>query len=283
MIQLNLKIIIIVVFGFSFTLLSQIPPDSLFLKIGFFKYLVDDHPKHLKDSVLAYVKNETYRYGFPGGTHFFFKHDSFPELYAVTAKHVFLYDTANFIGIQRGVRMIRNTERSQVDGTLLYGLPQSKYLFFHSDSLVDLALIDLSLNFKFSKPPEEYHWFNQSDILTKKELKMLIPRQEVFYIGLYPDSLFSHEMWYWHPKGKLKSIQKPILVTDSNKNFSFKTEILLDIESKKGVSGSPVFIKIKDKWKILGIINGHNEDNTFCTPAYRILEIIEANRKQRKN
>ena len=275
------RIVLIFLLGFPFPLFSQVPPDSLLQRIGFFKHFVDN-PMVLNESNRKYIDSLADSLGFPIATHFYVKPDTLPELYAVTARHVLHYDTTRFKGSRRAVRIVRDTKGGRRDETLYYRVPRSNFVFYHPDSLVDLALFDLSSKLKFPEISGEYHSFSLREILTSEELDTLKAGQEVFYIGAYPDSVFSERLWYWYPHGTLKAIVRPLLIQDTTIGFRFKAEILLNIKAKGGVSGSPVLVRKNDEWKVLGIINGGNAAATLCTPAYRILEALEGRRVQKK-
>ena len=242
-------------------------------KVGFFKYI--DY--HLIQANQKYI--DSLAFGYPQATYFFLKTDSLSVLCAVTARHVICYDTAQ----KRGLRMVRNTKYGPQSLFLYVSTQRSARVFYHPDSLVDLAVLDQSLPIASQDNSEGLRWFSRQDILTEPELDTLTVPRPVFFLGLFPDSVSSETMVYWFQPGTLDSIlNKPLLFHDQRINFTFKAELLLDLPAKGGISGSPVFVKSNDKWKILGIINGSNQTSTQCTPAYEILEAIEA-RRTREN
>jgi hypothetical protein len=246
---------------------SQGLPDSLFSKVGFFEYYYPESGPGTR----RYI--DSMGFTFPRATYFFLKSDSLSDYWAITAKHVIL----NGAGHVRGLRMVRSTPFGPLSFFLYVTPHNSAWVFFHPDSLVDLAIIDQNGLFKVTHNAEQLKAFSTNDILTKREFQNLSVPQQVIFLALDPTSTTSDTMHYWVQPGTLDSILKdPPNFVDTTYKSLFKAEILLHIPSKRGVSGSPVFICINHCWRILGIMNGANAENAQCTPAYRILEAIKA-------
>jgi hypothetical protein len=254
-------------------LCAQRPPDSLFQKVVIFKRPV--YGDAVNSAMRVYYRDAK----LPQATGFYIRPDTAGQLYIATAKHVFLRnDSIQTITIQWKAL-----------------LEKYSFWFFHSyrvrdvglypqDTLIDIVLANESY------PPEaagfgknKVDGFHPSEIMTKEEFLAVKPGQELFYIGMNPDSISSEGMYYWFPTGKLKEICIiPKKVQDAMINYTFSYDFKIEIVGKPGISGSPIIMKAGDGYKVFGIINGHLDDtsqgaqtkNFIGTAGYRILDIL---------
>lgn|GEM_PF-5858547 len=244
---------------FSFQLMSQSIPDSLMFKVGVFKNWFESKTLQRYYDSIGMVM--------PIATFFFLKGNKLDEFYAVTAKHVIQFDS----NTARHLRMVFHSKNGIESFTWAISTKHSTAISFHSDSLIDLALICAD----FLKYYNGTNWFRESDILMKSELEKVKVGDTVQFIGLYPDSVKSKDIWYWSPAGTFVGINNPpVLNRDPHTGFLSKEEITIKIKEKPGISGSPVFINYHGKWKIIGVINCGDNEYVRCTPGYKILDAI---------
>jgi len=138
--------------------------------------------------------------------------------------------------------------------------------------LTDLAII---ITFDFDKFFPGIHWFTEEDLIKKEVLMDLELHKQVNFIGFYPDSLLSKEIYYWFPSGTFKGILSPAGINrDPYNGFMSRTEIKISISGQKGISGGPVIMQDKGKWKILGIISCGKE--LYCTSSYKTIDLVNS-------
>jgi hypothetical protein len=272
-IQLAICIIIVIHLGNILNLNAQRPPDSLFQSVVIFKRPA--YGNAVDSAMKAYYREAK----LPQATGFYIRPDSAGQLYIVTANHSFhRNDSSETITIQWKTLLDKHSFTTshtfRVQGLGLY--PQ--------DTLIDIVLVSES------RPPEfvrnvfnNVHAFHPNEIMTKEEFLSIKSGQEMFYIGMYPNSIASIEDYYWSPTGQLKEIYSiPRITKDTMANFTFCYDFKLNIVGKGGISGSPIIMKVDDSYKVFGIINGYLNDssqtkqtkNFIGTAGYRILEIL---------
>ncbi len=185
---------------------SQRPPDSLFERIAIFKRVI--YSSQVTDSnqreyLRTHGEFETQK-RYPQASGFYLATDS--VLHVVTAGHVInLRDTNK--------NVMLHFEGGNYDLTIKAYKPESTDVFVrHSDSLVDMIIVNHYLYPGMAKPTSTFH---TDDILTKTDFDLLKRGQPVFYIGMFPDSLQSNQLWYWFPPGSVDTIfAKPKIVEE---------------------------------------------------------------------
>ncbi|MFZ5940547.1 MAG: hypothetical protein ACOYXB_08230 [Bacteroidota bacterium] len=253
---------------------AQRPPDSLFQQIVLFKR-----------QAIGVDKDKSYQkflkeYKLPQASGFYFRPDSL-HLYIATAKHVMQRDDS----IKK--IMIQYFTILESGGFwTCHTFHVNNYGLNHRDSLCDIVLVYNFFSLFNTGISEKIKGFTTKDIVTKEVFYSMRPGQNMFYIGMYPDSLKSIKNFYWYPKAELVNIYK---IPKQVKAGKFSTPINCDFRlksiGKQGISGSPVFIEINGKYKLFGIINATNSNsmnqNNYTefigTGAFRLLEILEFN------
>ena len=275
-IALKPVLLILLIWYLAADLFAQRPPDSLFQKVVIFKrpangYAVDSSLK----SYYQFAK-------WPQATGFYISPGRPGKLYVATAKHVFLTnDTVKAIAIAWETLL----DKDPFWSSRLYH-PKSVGLY-PEDAFIDLVLADDCFSSEIAgKGFRKVHGFRPGEIVTREEFLSVQPNQELFYIGMNPDSISSEFNDYCFPSGRIKEVySSPSIVTDSNNGFTFSYDFTLNIIGKRGISGSPIFIKAGDRYKLFGIVNGFKTNwsqstesiEVLCTAAYRILDILKSN------
>jgi hypothetical protein len=204
----------------------------------------------------------------PWATFFFYKGTGSNEFYAITAKHVIKFNSDS----SRQLRLVFNSSDGVQSFTYGISTNHSSIVTYHPDTLIDIAVLCF---YHLTKFYNGVQWFTKEDFITKEELQKLKPGQPVTFIGLYPDSASNRNIYYWHPLGTFEKIFKPPLInTDITNGFKSKVEIKIKTPAKGGISGGPALIFKNGRWKILGIINCGDSSKIYCTPAYKILEML---------
>jgi hypothetical protein len=249
--------------------------DSLFKKTVIFKRQAYGN---IVDSTMNEYFNEL---GYPQATGFFIKPDSAGQLYIATARHVIMRSDK-----VKGISLYFTSHTDQEELLTILKFDDLRNVgLYANDSLVDLVLVN-----DCSRPEVEEHLpkisaFRPNEIMSKEEFLSVKPSQELFYIGMFPDSVESEDNIYWFPTGYLKDIPKTSqVVVDTSKHLKFSYDFVMRIDGKPGVSGSPVFVKVGNSYKIFGIVNGFFNDslqlnqtkNFIGTAGFRILEILKA-------
>jgi hypothetical protein len=120
----------------------------------------------------------------------------------------------------------------------------SEYYYGHPDSNVDLACINVS---SFAGPNHGvYSKHIHSDFTEQIDLTKLFPGSEVSFIG-YPDNRFDviHN---------LPILRKGYLATLPTVDFNGLKQVLIDAQVFQGSSGSPVFVVVDGKYRLLGVV-----------------------------
>lgn len=220
----------------------------------------------------------------PQATGFCLRTEDSSELYYVTAKHI-IPSLENILKVGVDVEGIDKNRRQYTQNIYIKsGFKNSGIKIFHPDSLIDLLVLNIADigsrvgSGVFQRPDG----FGVDDIIRKDEFESIRKGQGVFYIGMDPDSINSLRNWYWIVLGVVDTIfNVPSMYEDKQAGFAFSGDFLLRVAiGKHGVSGSPVFVKVGDKYKVLGIVNAmvSAKDEIMCgTAGYRILEILGKN------
>lgn len=172
------------------------------------------------------------------GTGFFFKFDlgnGIESTVLVTNKHVV-----------EGTKVARLvfTESNKSDKPL-YGrkfdyiiTDFDKKFIFHPSASIDLCIMPMETIIEEEKEKNNNSFFiktlDESLILSNSEVRALAAIEDIIMIG-YPNGL-------WDEKNNLPIIRKGITAVHPKINFQGKPNLVLDIASYPGSSGSPIFL-----------------------------------------
>lgn len=214
--------------------------------------------------------------GYPEGTGFYLTTDSVEELFIVTAKHV----TSRHDSVPLNAYYWRSRLRDGKTYMLSHVYRHNGVGYYHNDPSVDLTLMRY-FGFLDEDPIGKFYTFHLKDIITPAEFDLIPIGSEMFYVGMHPPSRKSRrEIIYGRAKGILvEKVTKN--GTDKSTNTDFIYDFKLNTIGTPGISGSPVFIRIDDKLKVFGVINGTKIDPTskdtkkifIGTAGFRILDI----------
>lgn len=120
----------------------------------------------------------------------------------------------------------------------------SEYYYGHPDPNVDLACINVSA---FAGPGNGvYSKHIHSDFIEQFDLSKILPGSEVSFIG-YPDNRFD-------VVHNLPILRKGYIATLPTVNFNGLKQIIIDAQVYPGSSGSPVFVVINGKYRLMGVV-----------------------------
>jgi V8-like Glu-specific endopeptidase len=118
------------------------------------------------------------------------------------------------------------------------------HYYCHPDTSVDLACINVSA---FAGPEKGvYSKHLHSDFFHEVDLNSILAGSEVLFIG-YPDNRFDSVH-------NLPILRKGTLATLPSVNFNGLKQIIIDAQVFPGSSGSPVFVIVEGKYKLLGVV-----------------------------
>ncbi len=244
----------------STSCLSQTPPDSLLEKVILFKR---------PDAGARYQKE----WNFPAATGFFLDTGDIKHAYIVTAKHVLrTHDSKN----QKGLLYV------MANGSQFSSHFRGRRHIVPQDSLLDVLVIDNNFGVQDIQKHVS-HGFELEDIVVKSEYDSLQSGQDIFFIGMFPDSVKSWKNCYWVPSGKFGGFfAPPKTFTDSRTKEKFKVDFFANITGAPGISGSPVLMRKDSTFRVLGVVSAILTDSTdasrgvaLCTAGYGIIEALE--------
>lgn len=121
----------------------------------------------------------------------------------------------------------------------------SQLFYGHPDPDIDLACINVSA---FVGPSRGYYSVQLHGEFTEQiDLNKLLPGAEVSFIG-YPDNRFD-------VVHNLPILRKGYLATLPTVDFNGLKQVLIDAQVFPGSSGSPVFVVIDEKYRLLGVVS----------------------------
>lgn len=216
---------------------------------------------------------------YPQANGFFMSFGNTGLRYLVTAKHAF-HRPDTVVATQIHVVGFAGQNREY----LLGDYRTSRSVLQHQDTLVDLVMIDNTIDGSKDNWKNPFPFFSPSDIVGEAELEALRRGQKVVYVGRWPDRENPATGTYQMPQGVfLKAVREPLRLVDPEHHFAFRADFSLKIPGRPGVSGSPVLIRQGNRFRLLGIIsafaldaNKNMTDIAYCTAAYRILETLES-------
>lgn len=249
--------------------ISQNLPDSLLRRVVIFKKMVYGSDMNFQREL-----------GLPEATGFYIKSDSISQLYIATAKHILIRkDTIKTTHVHYR-HWTKDGNEEDVTFILSPEFKNSASKKFSSDKLIDLLILDQSLPVGAASRLPQVHGFSPNEIMNKNEFESIKKGQEIFYIGMYPDSVHTENNYYWIVQGIVDTVFiKPVVVEDKRLGFKLKVDYALKAIGKPGVSGSPVILQMGGQYKLFGIINAISivNNNIFMlgTASYRINEILK--------
>ena len=120
----------------------------------------------------------------------------------------------------------------------------SKLYYGHPDPNIDLACINVSAFVGYDKGIYSKHL--HGDFTEHIDLNKLLPGSEVSFVG-YPDNRFD-------TAHNLPILRKGYLATLPTVDFNGLKQVLIDAQVFPGSSGSPVFIILDGKYRLLGVV-----------------------------
>lgn len=120
----------------------------------------------------------------------------------------------------------------------------SEYFYGHPDHNIDLACINVS---GFAGPSNEVYSKHLHHEFTEQiDFSKLLPGADVSFIG-YPDNRFD-------AAHNLPILRKGYLATLPTVDFNGFKQVLIDAQVFPGSSGSPVFVVVDGKYRLLGVV-----------------------------
>ncbi|MEQ8910010.1 MAG: serine protease [Vicingaceae bacterium] len=154
----------------------------------------------------------------------------------ITNKHVVEGATS----IKLSVSLADKSERTKADDqnivTVVYQTPK-KYIVNHPKSNIDLCAINLNLLIKELQESEELpfiYYIGKAEKFEDYELEKLDALEDIIMIG-YPNGI-------WDTYNNKPIIRNGCTATHPKKDYNGKKEIMVNIPSFGGSSGSPVFL-----------------------------------------
>jgi len=120
----------------------------------------------------------------------------------------------------------------------------SDHYYGHPDGSIDLACINVSAYVGEANGVYSKHL--HSEFMNEADTTELLPGSEVSFIG-YPDNRFDSVH-------NLPILRKGYLATLPSVNFNGLKQIIIDAQVYPGSSGSPVFVVLDGKYKLLGVV-----------------------------
>ncbi|WP_299977638.1 hypothetical protein [Desulfobacula sp.] len=120
----------------------------------------------------------------------------------------------------------------------------SEHYYSHPDDKIDLACINVSA---FAGPSHGvYSKHLHCEFTEEIDLTKLLPGTEVSFVG-YPDNRFD-------TAHNLPILRKGYLATLPSVDFNGLKQVLIDAQVFPGSSGSPVFVVVAGKYRLLGVV-----------------------------
>lgn len=168
------------------------------------------------------------------------------QLLLISNKHVFL-DSEGRLD-PKGVVII-SLNRRKADDTPDFGNIRTfvqvgfENLFFHPNSNIDLACIDVSS----IKNTDAFLKHLHKDLLKPINYEKVPAGKDVIFIG-YPDNRYDFV-------NNLPLIRKGSIASMPNVDFNGEGQLIIDAQVFPGSSGSPVFVDWDNKYSLLGVVS----------------------------
>lgn len=137
----------------------------------------------------------------------------------------------------------------------------------HPDPSVDLACINVS---KIGDEQLSVFYKNLDDtIITDFDHERLLPGNDVWFVG-YPENRFD-------TKNNLPILRRGYIASIPKVDFEGRSEFLIDAQVFRGSSGSPVFINLGGKFKLVGVVTQTmiKNEKVQAVPTAHVLGVFQ--------